>query len=166
VKVTKLKNKIKRLPKDKEKALNNNHEKQRVLREEISVLDKEIKSLAPTVSRLETLIEEEYIKLNFMPKSFMDAIKIISRNIIYKLLDIFRPIWNNFRNDHVILRELLACVGFINETESHIYIQLNPTRQFANKDKQKILLFLLKISTLVNAKYDVKKTIIITLYEL
>ena len=129
-------------------------------------MEQEIKPLAPTVSRLETLIEEEYIKLNFMPKSFMDAIKIISRNIIYQLLDIFRPIWNNLRNDHVILRELLACVGFINENEKYIYIQLNPARQFTNKEKQKILLFLLKISTLVNAKYDVKKTIIITLYDL
>ncbi len=165
-KVTKLKNKIKRFPKDREKALNSNFEKQSVLRKDIAAIDKEIKPLAPTVSRLETLIEEEYIKLNFMPKSFMDAIKIISRNIIYELLDIFRPIWNNFRNDHVILKELLTCVGFINETESHIYIQLNPTRQFANKDKQKILLFLLKMSTLVNQKYDVEKTIIITLYDL
>jgi len=165
-KVTKLKNKIKRLPKDRAKALNNNYETQSALREEISVLDKEINPLAPMVSRLETLIEEEYIKLNFMPKSFMDAIKIISRNIIYELLNIFRPIWNNYRNDHVILRELLASVGFINEKESTIYIQLNPTRQFAAKDKQKILLFLLKISTLINQKYDVKKTIIITLYDL
>lgn len=164
--IKKLKHKIKRLPKDREKALKNNCEKQLILREEISVMEQEIKPLAPTVSRLETLIEEEYIKLNFMPKSFMDAIKIISRNIIYQLLDIFRPIWNNLRNDHVILRELLACVGFINENEKYIYIQLNPARQFTNKEKQKILLFLLKISTLVNAKYDVKKTIIITLYDL
>lgn len=166
LKVTELKNKIKRLPKDRTKTLKNNHEKQLALREEISVLEQDIKPLAPTVSRLETLIEEEYIKLNFMPKSFMDGIKIISRNIIYQLLDLFRPIWNNLRNDHVILRELLACVGFINETEEHIYIQLNPARQFTNKEKQKILLFLLKISTLVNEKYDVKKMIIITLYDL
>jgi len=82
------------------------------------------------------------------------------------LMNLFRPIWNNYRNDHVILRELLSCVGSINETEKAIYIQLNPTRQFANKEKEKILLFLFKMSTLVNQKYEPDKVIIITLYEI
>jgi hypothetical protein len=165
-KVVNLKKKIKRIPNDKKRVLKNNKEKQVIIRNEIAELEEAILPLEPNVSRLETLIKEEYIKLNFMPKSFMDAIKIISRNIIYELLNLFRPIWNNYRNDHVILKELLSCVGFINETENNIYIQLNPTREFANAEKQKILMFLFEISTLANLKYKQSKTIIITLYEL
>lgn len=166
LKLIKLKKKMKRLPQDKKKALKNNEEKQKLLRGAIADIEKDIQPLEPNVSRLETLIKEEYIKLNFMPKSFMDAIKIISRNIIYELMNLFRPIWNNYRNDHVILRELLSCVGSINETDKAIYLQLNPTRQFANKEKEKILLFLFKMSTLINQKYEPDKVIIITLYEI
>lgn len=165
-KIIDIKKKIKRIPNDKKRVLKNNKEKQELMRNEIVLLEQEILPLEPNVSRLETLIKEEYIKLNFMPKSFMDAIKIISRNIIYELLNLFRPIWNNYRNDHVILKELLSCVGFINETEKKIYIKLNPTREFPNTEKQKILLFLFEVSTLVNKKYKLHKTIIITLYEL
>lgn len=165
-KIVNLQKKIKRIPNDKKRVLKNNKEKQVIIRNEIAELEEKIFPLEPNVSRLETLIKEEYMKLNFMPKSFMDAIKIISRNIIYELLNLFRPIWNNYRNDHVILKELLSCVGFINETENNIYIQLNPTREFANAEKQKILMFLFEISTLANLKYKQSKTIIITLYEL
>ena len=164
--VRKLKAQIKRIPRDMEVSLKNNENKQIDLREKISALEEEILPILPYVSRIETLIQEEYVKLNFMPKSFMDVIKIISRNIIYELMKIFRPIWNNYRNDHVILRELLSSIGFIQDTEKHIYIRLTPSRMFSKKQKQKILLFLFEISKVVNNKYKNEKIIIITLNEL
>ena len=105
-----------------------------------------MKDIPHKVSRLETLIKEEYARLNFMPKSFMDAVKINSRNIIYQLLKIFRPIWNNYRNDLLILRELIAAMGHIQENDKIIMICINPARQYSKKQKHKILLFLFEIS--------------------
>ena len=43
----------------------------------------------------------------------MDVIKILARNIFYKLLRIFRPIYDNFREDHKLLRELTQASGII-----------------------------------------------------
>lgn len=160
-----LKTKIKRLPRDKEKALKKNLLKQNDLRKQIKGLNEKLEDMPREVSRLELLIREEYVKLNFTPKAFMDAIKITARNIIYQLLEVFRPIWNNYRNDLVILRELISSMGHIEENEKSIIIYLNPTRQFSKNEKYKILLFLFKISNQINKKYDLTKTIILSLYE-
>ena len=94
-----VKTKIGRLPGDKKKVLNRNLAKQNELRKQIKEINKKLMDIPREVSRIELLIREEYVKLNFMPKTFMDAIKITTRNIIYRLLEIFRPIWNNYRND-------------------------------------------------------------------
>ena len=160
-----LKTKIKRLPGDKEKVLNKNLLKQNNLRKQIKEISEKLEDLPKEISRLELLIREEYVKLNFMPKTFMDAVKITARNIIYQLLEIFRPIWNNYRNDLVILRELIASMGHIEENKKTIIIQLNPARQFSKNEEYKILLFLFKISSEINRKYDLEKTIILSLYE-
>jgi|MDTC01.2.fsa_nt_gb hypothetical protein len=160
-----VKTKIRRLPGDKEKVLNRNLTKQNELRKQIKEINEKLMGIPREVSRIELLIKEEYVKLNFMPKTFMDAIKITTRNIIYQLLEIFRPIWNNYRNDLVILRELISSMGHIEETKKSIIIQLNPARQFSKNEKYKILLFLFKISCEINKKYDLEKTIILSLYE-
>lgn len=165
-KLKKINAKIKRAPVDCEKTLNNNSIKQEPIRERIKELDEKLNDMPKEVSRIDKLIREEYVKLNFMPKSMMDAVKIIARNIIYQLLEIFRPIWNNYRNDLVVLRELITAMGHIEETETTIIIQLNPTRQFSEKEKTKIALFCFQISNRINQHYTLEKTIIISLYEL
>jgi len=165
-KLRKLNTKIKRLPKDKEKVLNNNLIKQNELRIKIKEFDMKLNDIPRKTSRIEAMIREEYVKLNFMPKTLMDAVKITARNIIYQLQEIFRPIWNNYRNDIVILRELISSMGHIEENKKYIIIKLNPARQYTKKEKHKILIFLFQISNLINKKYDLDKVIVISLYEL
>jgi len=165
-KLRKLNAKIKRLPKDKEKVLNNNLIKQNELRIKIKEFDMKLNDIPRKISRIEVMIREEYVKLNFMPKTIMDAVKITARNIIYQLKKIFRPIWNNYRNDIVILRELISSMGHIEENKKYIIIKLNPARQYTKKEKHKILIFLFQISNLINKKYDLDKVIVISLYEL
>jgi hypothetical protein len=165
-KLKKVNAKIKRAPHDRNKALNNNSMKQQPIREKIKEFDEKLNDMPREVSRIDNLIREEYVKLNFMPKSLMDAVKIIARNIIYQLLEIFRPIWNNYRNDLVILRELITAMGHIEETETSIIIHLNPTRQFSKIEKNKIALFCFQISNMINQQYRLEKTVIISLYEL
>jgi hypothetical protein len=140
--------------------------KQLPIREKIKKLDEQLNDIPKEISRIDKLIIEEYVKLNFMPKSLMDAVKITARNIIYQLLEIFRPIWNNYRNDLVVLRELITAMGHIEEAETTIIIYLNPTRQFSKKEKTKIALFCFQISNRINQKYRLEKTVIISLYEL
>jgi len=164
-KIKKINSKIKKISRDREKVLSSNLEKQQPLREKIEELEMKLGDIPNKISRIDKLIKEEYMKLNFMPKSLMDAVKITARNIIYQLLEIFRPIWNNYRNDLVILRELIMAMGHINETQSAIYILLNPTRQFGKKEKDKINLFLFEISKRVNKNYQLKKVIVFSLYE-
>jgi len=163
-KVKKLKTKQKRLIGNREKFLTQNQEKQKSLHHKIEELEKIIEIEQPKISRLDFLLENEYKKLNFMPKSFMDSIKIIARNILYELLKIFRPIYNNRRNDHVILRELIKSGGFIEEKKNQIIVALNPARKYQKKEKDKILFFLFQISNKVNQLYKPDKTIIFTLY--
>jgi len=165
-KLKKLNGKIKRVPLDRDNALNKNSEKQLPIREKIKELDKKLNDTPREVSRIEKLIREEYVKLNFMPKSLMDAVKITARNIIYQLLEIFRPVWNNYRNDLVVLRELITAMGHIEEKETTIMVWLNPTRQFSKKEKTKIAVFCFQISNRINQHYRLDKTVIISLYEL
>jgi hypothetical protein len=165
-KLKKINAKIKRAPHDRDKALKNNTMKQLPIREKIKKLDEQLNDIPKEISRIDKLIIEEYVKLNFMPKSLMDAVKITARNIIYQLLEIFRPIWNNYRNDLVVLRELITAMGHIEEAETTIIIYLNPTRQFSKKEKTKIALFCFQISNRINQKYRLEKTVIISLYEL
>ncbi len=165
-KLKKVNVRIKRLPKDKNKALENNRKKQDTLWKKVREIDEGMKELPQQVSRLETLIKNEYAKLNLMPKSFMDAVKINARNIIYQLLKIFRPIWNNYRNDLLILRELITAMGHIQENEKLITIALNPARQYTKKQKHKILIFLFEISNITNKYYNTDKMVVFTLYEL
>ncbi len=162
----KIETKIKQITKTMEKVLNKNQIAQEELRKKVRAIDEEASNLPEKMSRLEFLVQEEYVKLNFMSKSFMDAVKIIARNIIYELLSIFRPIWNNRRNDHVILRELISSVGHIQETDKMIIVYLTPARQFSEIQKMKILAFFCKISQKIGVLYKSNKTIILSLYEI
>ena len=98
------------------------------------------KSLMETVrdeSRLQALIEAQYFRLDMRRKAFMDAIRLSSRNIFYCLMGIFRPLYNNYRDDHVILRELTQAMGIIEKRDGVINIQLLPAMEFQPKVKQK-----------------------------
>ncbi len=52
-------------------------------------------------SRLNALIDEQYVRLDTRRKVFMDSIHIGSRNIFYQLIREFRPLYNNYRDDHL-----------------------------------------------------------------
>lgn len=67
----------------------------------------------------------------------MDTIPLSSRNILYCLMEIFRPLYNNYRNDHVILRELTRSLGIIKKCDGVVNIQLLPTIEFQPKVKRK-----------------------------
>ena len=116
-------------------------------------LEKLEKSLSETVhdeSRLQALTEEQYFRLDTRRKAFMDAIRLTSRNIFYSLMGIFRPMYNNYRDDHVILRELTHAIGIVEKRDGVTYIQLLPAMELQPKVKKIVCDFLEKMSREIN----------------
>ncbi|MBA7698563.1 hypothetical protein ES703_107241 [subsurface metagenome] len=52
-------------------------------------------------------------------------------------MDIFRPLYNNYRDDHVILRALTRSLGIIEKRDGVVNIQLLPAMEFQPKVEQK-----------------------------
>ena len=101
-------------------------------------------------SRLQALIDEQYLRLNTRRKAFMDAIRISCRNIFCKLTTEFRPLYNNYRDDHFIVRELTRSSGIIHERNGIAHVLLMPTMQFQPATKQIVQDFLARISRQIN----------------
>ena len=101
-------------------------------------------------SRLQALIDERYLRLDTRRKAVMDAIRIGCRNIFYKLTMEFRPLYNNYRDDHFIMRELTRSPGIIEQRDGIANILLMPTMEFQPATKKIVQKFLERISRQVN----------------
>lgn len=142
-----------KLEKEKEAGKGKLQELEVNIREKTVELENFEESLMETVreeSRLKALIEEQYFRLDMRRKAFMDAIRLSSRNIFYCLMDIFRPLYNNYRDDHLILRELTRSLGIIEKRDGVINIQLLPAMEFQPKVKQIVSDFLEQMSYRIN----------------
>jgi hypothetical protein len=131
--------------------------KQEELRQQIGEKKRELdeveEKLLQTVreeSRLQALIEEQYYRMDARRKAFMDAIRLSCRNTFYCLLDVFRPMYDNYRDDHVVLRELTRSMGIVEKRQGHVIVQLLPAMEFAPKMRQIIEEFLRVISERIN----------------
>ena len=85
-------------------------------------LEKEKEAVKEKRQELEINIRNKIEELENLEKSFMDAIRLNSLNIFYCLMDIFRPLYNNYRDDHVILRELTRAMEIIEKRDGVINI--------------------------------------------
>ena len=110
--------------------------------EEMAGLEAKLKTSQATISRMEKVIEENYQKLNFGPKSVMDAVRILAHNIFRELQEEFRPLYNNYRNDNRILRELICASALISLQSNVVKVALIPTRHYERKQRRRINRFL------------------------
>ncbi len=104
-------------------------------------------------SRLQALIDEQYFRLDTRRKAFMDAIRISCRNIFCKLALEFRPLYNNYRDDHFIVRELTRSAGIIQQREGIVDILLMPTMEFQPATRTIVQDFLALISQQINQHF-------------
>ena len=104
-------------------------------------------------SRLQALIDEQYVRLDTRRKAFMDAIRISCRNIFCKLAMEFRPRYNNYRDDHFIVRELTRSSGIIEPRDGIAKIHLLPTMQFPPATRKIVQEFLAHISHQINQHF-------------
>jgi len=123
-----LKRSLKSLPERRQKAIDKLSTEIEVLNNDIATIDERTKETPREVQRLEYIISNEYDRLNFAPKALMDAIRILAHNIHRQLHREFRPIYNNYRDDHRILRELIQAPAFLEETPQQYNITIIPSR--------------------------------------
>jgi hypothetical protein len=84
-----------------------------------------------TVSRLEALIEQNYHRLNTANKRVLDALKILARNAFYQALQPFKKMYDNFRDDHALFRNLTRADGLLlQQPNGCLEVQLFPTAHY------------------------------------
>ena len=84
----------------------------------------------------------------------MDAIRIIAYNMFRAMIGIFRPIYNNYRNDHVMLRMLTRTDGFIWRTGQIIHIQLWLKGRYQLHQKKIFQSFIDKMNHFINGHFQ------------
>ncbi|MDP8217565.1 MAG: hypothetical protein P9M03_02440 [Candidatus Theseobacter exili] len=84
------------------------------LKSDIADIEDNMSAAVRDESRLDALIEEKYFRIDTVAKSVLDMLRILARNAFYELLtEDFRPLYDNLRDDHVILRTLIKAPGRI-----------------------------------------------------
>ena len=88
------------------------------------------------VSKIEELIGDDYNKLDTNTKDFMDAVKMLARNMFYISFQPFKEKYDNYRDDHVLFRHLTKSVGNIYTTTNKIKIMLGTQMEYQPKIKK------------------------------
>ena len=79
--------------------------------QELAALEDEVKTVKRTESRLDRVGRDNYEYLNLHEKTLMDTIRILGRNIFYTALKPYKELYNNYRDDHEMFRNLTRCTG-------------------------------------------------------
>lgn len=90
-------------------------------------LTKLMKETNRETSRLDTLVQGQYRKLNTASKRVYDALKLIARNAFYSELAPFKKAYDNYRDDHTIFRNLTHAPGLLTSTGNKLIATLHPT---------------------------------------
>ena len=112
------------------------------LTEELHELEDRLKTIPKTESRLQALVQDGYVRPNLTNKRLMDAIRITSRNVFIVPFRIFRARYGNFRDDHVIFRQLTRSPGFIQVCPDRLDVYLMPSLDLAAAQRSRIEDFL------------------------
>ena len=102
----------------------------------LSELEQQRSKTTKFVSKIDELIELGYNKLDTNTKDFMDAIKMLARNMFYIAFQPFKEKYNNYRDDHVLFRHLTRSAGTIYSTTNGIKVGLSPQMEYQPKIKK------------------------------
>lgn len=121
-----------------------------------------------TDSRIRILLRHNYRRLDTRAKAVMDALRITARNVFFGLHEVFRPIYQNYRDDHVILRELTRAPGVLRRSPGTdlIEVELRPKAAYSQAIRRKIDSFLEIMTKHINNHFTGRaETVKITLAE-
>ena len=103
--------------------------------ERLAQLEREMAAIPEQASRLERLIEEQYCRLAFAPKALLDAIRIMAKNVFSTLHAQVRPARNNYRDDHVLVRDLLRAPAWLEHHDETLVVRLVLDGHRPDKDR-------------------------------
>jgi hypothetical protein len=78
------------------------------------------------VSRLDSLIAQNMVRLEPSQKRLMDLLRIIARNAFYAALAPFKKAYNNYRDDHDYFRQLTQACGVLEVQAQQSVVHLMP----------------------------------------
>ena len=104
-------------------------------------------------SRLELLIRQNYRQLDTRCKELMDALKITARNVFRRLFEVFRPLYDNYRDDHLLLRLLTRCSGIVRRRGQTIGIELWLKGHFRPAQRRVFATFLSTMTDFINGHF-------------
>ena len=116
--------------------------KRHQLHQHIDEVNGQLAQVTRTESRLLMFIEERYMRPNMDRKALVDAVRITSRNGFCRALLDFRPYYDNYRDDHVVLRALTYAAGIIVPHADRIDVYLLPRLDRQPEEWDHIALFL------------------------
>ncbi len=126
----------------------------------------ELAAMLKDTSRLQSLIDQNYHMLDVRAKAYLDALRIVAANMFRNLLQHFRPIYDNHRNDHAMLRQLTRSDGFVREIDGGVHVELWLKGRFQKKQRTAFKTFLAECSEKINLHFeDHVKTVRISLLD-
>ncbi len=96
----------------------------------------ERKNIEKKVSKKEELAESDMKKLDTKQKQFMDVIKITAHNMFLLTFKPFKEKYNNYRDDHLVFREITRTSGTIENHNSETTVNLVPKMEIYPKQRK------------------------------
>ena len=115
-------------------------------------LDARLSAAVREKSRLRLLIDNHYRLYDTRRKETLDALRITASNMFAALLADFRPLYDNRRNDHVMLRNLTRAPGFLRRENGTVHVELWLKGHFEPEQLRVFEHFLDKTSAQINAR--------------
>lgn len=130
--------------------------KRRQFHQQIDEVKGQLDQLNRTESRLLMLIEERYMRPNMDRKALVDTVRITSRNTFCQVLKEFRPYYDNYRDDHVVLRALTHAAGVIIPLPNRIDVYLLPRLDRQPEQWDRIAPFLRDRETQIEKRFETR----------
>jgi hypothetical protein len=94
--------------------------------QELQAIEDAAKTVERTESRLDRVVRDNYEYLNLNEKTLMDTCRILARNFFYTALKPYKELYNNYRDDHQMFRNLTRCTGVTWNTGEYLTLMLIP----------------------------------------
>lgn len=78
------------------------------------------------VSRLDTMIAANMVRMEPQSKRLMDTLRITVRNLFYRALEPFKKAYDNYRDDHDYFRQLTLSSGVLEVGAERVTVHLMP----------------------------------------
>ena len=104
--------------------------------QEIEGVQAQIAETQAKESRLETMIQDQMVRMDGQCKRLMDVLRITARNLFYKALQPFKKAYDNYRDDHDHFRKLTQSPGVLEVRAEQIVIHLLPRTNYGGELKK------------------------------